>query len=246
MTKKTENTELATVDMGALQIAGLGANTELMDELIQSSTFLGRIQLYSKGKPIDTGLISPGHFGTPNNDEIKSFGTEIDIIPLCVRAKAIDSSDRDAMVITYDATSEEYARIKSLADVKDSGCQFGFAYLVYERSTSEYYEYFFGNKTHRNEAANVTAFLPKTPERIKELTDKLGHAPQPAGPCTIKSKYVVKKGTDWGWFAPVTYPCSTPFKGFDPAQANEQIAKFEALEGNKVEKAPEVDNSRAR
>ncbi len=245
MTKKTD-TELATVDMGALQVAGLGANTQLMDELIQESTYLSRIQLYSKGKPIDTGLISPGHFGTPNNDEIKSLGTEIDIIPLCVRAKAIDSSDRDAMVITYDAEGEEYARIKSLADVKDSGCQFGFAYLVYERSTSEYYEYFFGNESHRRAAPDVTAFLPKTSQRIKELTEKLGHAPQPAGPCTLKSKYVIKKGTDWGWFVPTTYPCSTPFKGFDLVQANEQIAKFEALEGSKVEKAPEDDNSRAR
>jgi len=242
----TKNTELTTVKAGELQVAGLGADLALMDELIQTTAYLKRIQLYSKGKAIDTGKIGPGNYGIHGTEDIKCLGDEIDIFPLCMRSKAIDSSDRDAIVITYDAKSAEFQRIKETSDVQDSGCQWGFAFLVYERSTDEFYEFFCGTTSARFEVANIAAFLPKTPAQVEALTKELGHAPQAAGPCTLKRRYLENKAKDWGWFVPVTHPCSTPFKGFDPVKANEQIAKFEAMEGSKVEKAPDDESQRAR
>ena len=244
MTKKTEpTTEMTIVDMTMLPVVGLGADLGTLETLVQSTAYLKRIQLYSKGKAIDTGKIPPGSFGVPGSDSIQNLGPEIDIIPLVIRSKAIDSSDRDAVIVSYDETCDAFEGIKERANTKDSGCQWGFAFLVFERSTSEYYEYFFGNKTARNEVPNVTPFLPRTPAQTAAITEKLGRAPHPPGPCTIKTKYITKG--DWGWHAPVTYPCSTPFKGFNMEQAIEQQNKFMELKDSVIEKAPDDTTSRA-
>lgn len=240
-----EKTEMTVVDMSALPVVGLGADLGELEAMTKANEYLKRIQLYSKGKAIDTGLIAPGNYGTPGSDTVVCLGPEIDVIPLCVRNKAIDSSDRDAIVISYNKSAPEFVRIENSAEVKDSNCQWGFAFLVFERSSKDYYEFFFGSKTARNEVANVSAFLPKTPEQIAEQTKKLGRAPQASGPCTLKVKYIENKAKGWGWHAPVTFPCSTPFKGFDPAVAAETIEKFMAQKDSTVEKVPEDTNARA-
>ncbi len=243
MTK--ENAELTVMDMSTLPVVGLGANLKELETLAKDSQYLKRIQLYSKGKAIDTGKIIPGNYGIPFDDVITCLGEEIDVIPLVVRDKAIDSSDSDAVIVSYTRTSEAFQQIVEGSEVKNSGCQWGYSFLLFERSTSMYYEYFFGNKTARNEVANVCAFLPKTEEQIQEFTNKHGRPPQRAGACTFKVKYIEKKVQGWGWHAPVTYPCSTPFKGLELTEATEQIEKFMSQKDSIVEKVPESSNTRA-
>lgn len=241
MTKS--KTEMTTVDMGALPVVGLGADLVKLEKLANSTSYLKRIQLYSKGKPVETAMIPPGHFGVPSADAIQDLGNEIDILPLAVRPKAIDSKDRDAIVVSYDDTCEAFEGIKERSEIKNSNCMWGFAFLVFERNTAKYYEFFFGTKTARNEVGNVASFLPKTEEQIAALTEKFGRAPQPAGPCTLKVKYITKG--DWGWHAPVTHPCSTPFKGYNCEEAIEQINKFAALKDTELEKVEEPVDGRA-
>ncbi len=236
-------TEMTTVDMGALPVVGLGGDLGKLEKLANSKSYLQRIQLYSKGKPIETAMIPPGHFGIPVNDTIQDLGDEIDILPLAVRPKAIDCKDRDAIIVSYDDECEAFEVIKEKSEVKNSNCMWGFAFLVFERSTAQYYEFFFGTKTSRNEVGNVAIFLPKTEEQIASLTKKFGRPPQPAGPCTLKVKYI-QKG-DWGWHAPVTHPCSTPFKGYVCDEAIEQINKFAALKDTELEKVDEPVDGRA-
>ncbi len=240
-----EKSELTVVDMSALPVVGLGADLKELETLAKDSQFIKRIQLFSKGKAIDTGKISPGNYGIPFDDVITCLGSEIDVIPLVVRDKAIDSSDRDAIIISYTKDSKPFQRIMEDSDVKDSGCQWGYSFLLFERSTSMYYEYFFGNKTARNEVANVCSFLPKTVNQVNEFTEKYGRPPQPAGPCTFKIKYIENKAKGWGWHAPVTYPCSTPFKGLELLEATEQIEKFMSQKDSTVEKVSEDSNTRA-
>jgi hypothetical protein len=241
MAKKNE---IATVNMGALPVVGLGANLGQLTKLTKSTSYLRRIQLYSKGKAVDTRQIDPGCFGVPADDNIQSLGPEIDIIPLVVRSKAIDAKDRDAVIVSYDETTDAFAEIRERAETKDSKCMWGFAFLVYERSTGDYYEMFFGTKTARNEVPNLVPFLPRTPEQEAEMTEQLGKTPQPSGPCTVKSKYITKG--DWGWHAPVVHPCSTPFKGFNTEIALEQMNKFAALKDSVIEKVEEEATGRAR
>ena len=131
MTKKTEQTtEMTIADMSFLPVVGLGADLGALETLVQSTTYLKRIQLYSKGKAVDTGKIPPGSFGVPGTDDIQNLGTEIDIIPLVVRPKAIDSKDRDAIIVSYTEPSEAFQAIKAASEVKDSKCMWGFAFLV--------------------------------------------------------------------------------------------------------------------
>jgi len=241
MTKKNE---IATVNMGALPVVGLGANLGELTKLTKSTSYLRRIQLYTKGKAVDTRLIDPGCFGVPIAEKIQNLGPEIDIIPLVIRSKAIDAKDRDAVIVSYDETTDVFNEIRERTQVKDSKCMWGFAFLVYERSTADFYEMFFGTKTARNEVPNVVPFLPRTPDQEAAMTEQLGKAPQPSGPCTIKSKYITKG--DWGWHAPVAHPCSTPFKGFNPEIALEQMNKFVALKDSVIEKVEEEESGRAR
>jgi len=180
-----------------------------LDEVAKGTEFLPRIQLVTKGKYVDEGKIKPGHWGIPlpGGDEIEDLGERIDVIPMDYRAKALDMGDRDAIVANYDATSDEFLRIKTAP--KNTGCMWGPSFLVLERSTGKLYEMFFGNKSGRNEAGKLKPFLP---------TKANGGQPSPA---TLSIRY--KKTPEYGWHVPVITKCSEPF---DPAAVkvtNDQI-----------------------
>jgi hypothetical protein len=210
-------------------------------EVSKGSDFLPRIQLVTKGKYVDTGKIAPGHWGIPQpgGEEIVDLGTSIDIIPLDARAKAIDMSDREAIVAVYKTGDPEFQRIK--AAPKNSGCMWGPSFLVIERSTGKLYELFFGNASGRNEAGKLRPFLP---------SQENGGVPQPA---TLGIRY--KKMPDYGWHVPVISRCSEPFDSADcPPNSviQEEIEKFRNPkagvqkvdeEGNEV---PDKPNKRAR
>ena len=108
--------------------------------------FLPRIQLVTKGKYVDLGKIKPGHYGVPQGeDEILDLGESIDILPLAVRNKALDTNS-DPPVAVYDTNDPLYTEIRERAGEKDSGCMYGPSFLVYERDTGEFYELFLGDR----------------------------------------------------------------------------------------------------
>jgi hypothetical protein len=171
-----------------------------LEEVAKGTEFLPRIQLVTKGKYVDEGKIKPGHWGVPQpgGDEIIDLGDSIDVIPFDCRAKALDVSDRDAIVSVYDIKAAEFQRIKNAP--KNSGCMWGPSFLVLERSTGKLYELFFGNKSGRNEAGKLRPFLPTAANE---------GCPSPA---TLGIRY--KKTPEYGWHVPVITKCSEPF---DPA-----------------------------
>jgi hypothetical protein len=184
-----------------------------VDEVSQGSDFLPRIQLVTKGKYVDQGKIMPGHWGVPQpgGEEILDLGPSIDVIPLDARAKALDVSDREAIIAVYKTSDPEFQRIK--AAPKNSGCMWGPSFLVIERSTGKMYELFFGNASGRNEAGKLRPFLATA-----------NALPTPA---TLGIRY--KQTKDYGWHVPVIKKCSEPF---DPADCppddaiTAEIAKF--------------------
>lgn len=173
---------------------------ETLAEVAKGSDFLPRIQLITKGKYVDTGKIQPGHWGVPlaGGEEIEDLGDKIDIVPFCYRPKALDVSDREAIVSVYDVKDPEFQRIKNAP--KNTGCMWGPSFLVMERSTGKLYEIFFGNKSGRSEAGKVKPFLPTEANKGQPSAASIG------------IRY--KKTPDYGWHVPVITKCSEPF---DPA-----------------------------
>ncbi len=239
--------ELATVStVEQLPAVGFNAADELLGELTKSGEFLDRLQLYTKGQAIDKDLIRPGHYGSPVGDEsIKDFGTEIDILPLCCRAKALDLRDKDAIVTNYTPTSETFRTVKELGGTQNSGCMYGLTFLVFERSTGRFYELFCGTKSMRTESTKIVNFLPLPEDAAARLEEKTGVHVDPHGSlaCTLKAKYVTKK--NWGWHVPVCVQCSTPFTNLPPVdRIQAEVTKFMSLSDTDVEKVEEVPASK--
>jgi hypothetical protein len=203
-----------------------------LDEVAKGSDFLPRIQLVTKGKYVDTGKIGAGHWGVPlpGGEEIKDLSDKIDIIPLCYRPKALDVSDREAIVSVYDVNDPEFQRIKNAP--KNTGCMWGPSFLVMERATGKLYELFFGNKSGRSEAGKLKPFLPNKENKGKPSAASVG------------IRY--KKTPDYGWHVPVITKCSEPFDpanvAFTEAQLSQEIEKFLNPEKG-VEKVDEEDKT---
>lgn len=92
----------------------------------RNTQFLGRLQLLSKGAVINEGLIPPGTYGIPESDKkIANLGKSIDILPLARRLKALDLSDKEAIVANYDAKSDAFKDIAARSEEQDSMCMYG-------------------------------------------------------------------------------------------------------------------------
>jgi hypothetical protein len=147
-------------------------------------------------------------------EEIDDLGEKIDIVPFSYRPKALDVSDREAIITVFDVKDPEFQRIKNAP--KNTGCMWGPSFLVMERSTGKLYELFFGNISGRTESGKLKPFLPSEANKGQPSAASLG------------IRY--KKMPDYGWHLPVITKCSEPF---DPAnvkfteeQLNQEIEKF--------------------
>ena len=236
---------LINVDFNALPATSIGSQ-ELMDDIAKGADFIGRLQLFGKGKAVETNLIRAGHYGIPvSAEEIIDLGPSIDILPLAKRPKAIDMSDRPVISV-YDENDPEFKRIRAQSDVKNSGCQFGPSFLVIERSTGRLLEYFLGAPTHRPEAKKIYPNCPLTPAdiaRLKEAdVDVTGMEPHGPIQLTLKSKYIER---EFSWWVPVVLECSTPFTKTPKAEAIfKEIEKFLTAK-TEVEAAPAEETKKS-
>jgi hypothetical protein len=228
------------------------ASDDVYNDLAKSNDFLGRLQLYTKGSAVNRKLISPGEYGIPEgDDEITRLGDSVDVLVLARRPKAIDLSDREAIIVSYDPTSETFKDIQARSNEPDSGCMYGVSFLVIERTTGRFLEFFCGTKSTRSEAGKIYGFLPLTQQQIDALAERGQDVSklQPHGPLpmTLKSK-LVEKGK-YSWHVPVVLPCSTPFNRLPSVEAiNEQVTKFLTVKDGGIQKAvePATKNKRAR
>jgi len=189
----------------------------------QETEFLGRFQLYTKGEAIDSGAIAPGHYGVPQNgsDEILDLGNEIDILVVAVRYKAMDVSDRDDVIVSYDKDSDVYKDIKSRSDNREQGCLYGFSFLTYERSTNSFYEMFCCNKSARIFAPTLLPFLPLSAAEAEQSNEE-PHGPIPA---TLGVRYA--SNSKGKWHVPQVRECKEPFTREPPMdEVIRQVTKF--------------------
>lgn len=197
-------------------------STDIVDlSKFKETNFLPRVQLVTKGKYVDKGLIAPGHYGVPISDEeIIDLGASIDVLPISVRNKALDTTT-DPPMACFDASNEVYQDIEERAGQKDSGCMFGPSFLFFERNTGAFYEFFCGNKSARMEAGNIGQFLPVSVEQSKEFgVDARGPLP-----CTMRAKYIERPR--YSWHAPQVGKCSTPITNLpDNDTIVKEVVKF--------------------
>jgi hypothetical protein len=224
---------------------------EQFAELAQSGAFLARLQLYTKGHAVNKKLVGPGNYGIPlPDDKVNDLGDRVFIIPFARRPKAIDMSDKDAIIVSYDPKCEEFKRIQVASAEKESNCMYGPSFLVYEATTGRFLEFFCGNKSARAEAANLYPFLPLSQADIDAKAaagrDVSKLTPHPAVPVMLTSRLVEKK--TYSWHVPVVSKCDdlAEFKSLPTLErATKEITAFLTVKDNGVERA-EPGDERAR
>jgi len=214
------------------------------DDLSKGGEFLARLHLYSKGVAINRGLIQPGHWGIPEGDEdVTDLGTSVDLLPLARRPKALDMSDKDAIIVNYDMESEAFQRIADASMEQDSGCMYGPSFLVIERSTGRFLEWFCGTKSTRSEAKKIYPYLPLTEQDI--AARKLDVEPHGPLPFTMNIKLVERKR--FSWHVPVVVKCSTPFTALPSVdRIYKEVERFINPQDSGVEKVAEQETAKRR
>ncbi len=214
------------------------------DDLAKGGDFLGRLQLYSKGSAINKELIAPGHWGIPEgDDQITDLGKSVDLIPLARRPKALDLSDTDSIITNYDMESKEFDRIAAASNEQNSGCMYGTSFLVYERTTGRFLEYFCGTKSTRSESKKIFPFLTVNAEDIKKRNLNV----DPHGPLPFRMNVKLVEKKKWSWHAPVVVKCSTPFSNLPVRdQVIREMERFLNPADSGTEKVQESEGGRAR
>ncbi len=245
----SDNTALIPLDLNQLPSTQIGTDDQFT-ELAKGGDYLGRLQLFTKGKWVNKELIPLGHYGVPESDEeIIDLGTAVDVIPLARRPKAIDMTDSEALVISYDMESPEFKRIEEKSKEANSHCQFGPSFLVYERTTARFLEFFCGNKSSRLEAKKLYPFLPLAQADIdaKAAAGNDVSDLKPHGPIPVTLKVHLAENKFGSWHVPLVTKCSTPF---NKVPTNDvflrEIQKFLAVKDNGVEKVEDTKPARAR
>ena len=76
---------LIPVDFNNLPAAPV-VDDGVFDDMSKGADFLHRLQLFGKGKMIDTGKIKPGHYGIPlAGGDVIDLGNRVDVLPIAWR-----------------------------------------------------------------------------------------------------------------------------------------------------------------
>jgi hypothetical protein len=245
----SNNTAMVPVNLDQLPSTQIGTDDQFA-ELAKGGDYIGRMQLFTKSKANMKGLIPSGHYGIPESDEeIIDLGSTVDLLPLARRPKAIDMTDMEALVISYDMESEEFKRIAAKSTESDSHCQYGPSFLVFERSTKRFLEFFCGNKSSRIEAKKLFPFLPLSQADIDAKAEN-GNAVgdlKPHGPIPVTLKTKVAENRKGTWHVPVVVMCASPFTTLPSDDViRREITKFLTVKNNGVEKVQDNRPTRAR
>ena len=158
-----------------------------------------------------------GHYGIPESDEeIIDLGDSMDLLPLARRPKAIDMTDmRGAghrQLRSWNRRSSSGSPPSPEKPIRH--CQYGPSFLVYERSTGRFLEFFCGNKSSRSEARNSfrscrsrQADIDAKAAAGNDVSDLEAARPDPV---TLEESKVAENGKGI-WHVPVVVMCGTPF-----------------------------------
>jgi hypothetical protein len=172
-----------STDLSVLS-ASLPATQEadaMFNELASAGSFLPRLQLYGGNSGLcQQGKIKPGSFAIVKGESFNDLGSEVELLPLAWRFKAL-SINGDDIVEVLDPKDPRFNDIKAAAETEPTGNMYGIEFLMYIPATQEYVTYFMTGKSGRREAPTMRGQLHKA-TLVKSLFIQKGkfkwHAPQ--------------------------------------------------------------------
>lgn len=211
----------------------------LFKRVAKANDFLPRLQLFSKGKPIDKRLVLPGQYGVlVGDEEVTVYGDKIDLFIFAARAKALDRTNPKATVVNFEDDSDIFKSIEErsfvkLADNAINPCMFGISFLVW---VSQYglHEYYCRSKSARGECGKLEPFMPISPQDVADAeADGEELEGQEAQAVRIGSR--VKEADDLSWHIMTIHECTQPITGVaDQETINAAINKFLAQKSTVV------------
>jgi hypothetical protein len=116
----------------------------IFDALSKVGDFLPRLQLVGSSSDLaKEGTIQQGNYALiGGKDSVTDLGKSVDTLVLAWRPKALDMSDMEHILSSYDFESSLFKDIASKADVKDSGCMFGVEFLMWISSVQKFGTFF--------------------------------------------------------------------------------------------------------
>lgn len=215
---------------------------KLFKRVAKGNNFLPFLQLFSKQKAVSKRLIPPGEYGVVVSDEeVTSYGETIDVMIFAVRAKAVDTSGKKA-IINFDDESEIFKTIMEKSFIKQADnktpYKFGLTFLTWVRGYG-FHEYFCRTKTSRAEAAKLEPYMAVSADEVEEaFAEDIELEEQDAQPITLGARF--KEADDFSWHIMTVSPCSQPFKDLPPQEEiNEAVVKFISQKSSEVELADE-------
>ncbi len=209
------------------------AKREDISAMLSGGEFLPFFRLYgSNTDACKEERIGIAHYGMEIDKEITDAGTEVEVVILAIRPKAVQTGD--SMIIEYHPdlvdgkiTNLTFKHIMAQSKVKDSGAMYGPELLLWIPSLSKYVTWHLNSPTARREAKNAN---------IESL---IGQA------ATLSSRYITPKGSKFKWHGPVIVSLSVPLDIPPVPEITEQVEKFRDPPRNQIEIAT-VSDDRAR
>ncbi len=196
-----------------VETAVSNVDAQSMLDLIKSTGFLPRLQLMtSAGQQCKSGAFPINHYALVEGSAYQDIGTDVDVLVVAMRSKAIDMSDDENIISCYDPKMGEdrkatglFREIQERSEEQNSGCMWGPEFLVYLPNEQRFATFFMGSKTARNDAASMINRLRK--------------------PATLRAKKIPNK--KYGdYFSVAITACSTPFDPPNPTELQDHVEKF--------------------
>ena len=190
------------------------------------SSFTPRLQLMTAASELCKKNEFPmNHYAIVKDGKFQDIGEVIEVIVLAWRPKALDMSDADGGIMSsFDLKDDEFKRIKLKSEGRDSGCMWGFEFLVYVSEHEAFATFFMGSASARREAPSMKSQMLKG--------------------ATLKSRLIESK--KYSWFAPVITPCSSPLTPPEQEKLEEEVEKFNNPPKDDRETVAEGEDERAR
>ncbi len=157
------------------------------------------------------------HYALVDGQTFNDLGETVDVLLLGWRPKALEIDDE--ILTVYNPEDAEFQRIQGRADTeKDSGCMWGFEFLVWIGGIRGFATFFCGSKSARKEAKNIKGMMSKA--------------------VTLRSHFIETK--KYSWQACQAVLCSTPMDMPSTAAYKAELDKFNNPEVSTVEKVEET------
>lgn len=190
-------------------------------DALRTSTYLPRLQLMTaNAEKCKKGEFPTNHYAIVDGKTFHDLGKSVDALVLGWRPKALEIDDE--ILTVYNPQDAEFARIQDRADnEKDSGCMWGFEFLLWIGGSQKFATFFCGSKSSRREAPSIKALMNKA--------------------VTLRSKYIETK--KYSWYTPDAVECSTPMQMPTRGSLMAELDKFNNPPESSVEKAEDEDRS---